>query len=61
MGTKSGTLTQIAPGAVYVLENRTLILLAGKLRLQGNTLQLEDASDDDFNDLTVRPSSGSFH
>ena len=61
-GPNSGELTsQIAPGAVYVLENTFVNgSPGGKLRLQGNTLQLEDASDDDFNDLTVRPSSGSF-
>ena len=56
-----GALSQIAPGAVYVLENTFVNgSPGGKLRLQGNTLQLEDAGDDDFNDLTVRPSSGSF-
>ena len=56
-GPNSGTLTSsIAPGSVYTLESRTGVAL----RLSGNTLQLEDLTDNDFNDLTVTPSRGSF-
>ena len=56
-GPNSGTLTSsIAPGSVYTLESRT----GNSLRLSGNTLQLEDSTDNDFNDLTVTPSRGSF-
>ena len=47
---------QISPGAVYTLDSLT----RGKLRLSGNTLQLEDSSDNDYNDLTVTPDSGRF-
>ena len=47
---------QISPGAVYTLESLT----RGSLRLSGNTLQLEDASDNDYNDLTITPDSGRF-
>ena len=47
---------QISPGAVYTLESLT----RGSLRLSGNTLQLEDSSDNDYNDLTVTPDRGRF-
>ena len=47
---------QISPGAVYTLDSLT----RGKLRLSGNTLQLEDSSDNDYNDLTVTPDRGRF-
>lgn len=55
-GPNGGTVSaQIASGAVY-----TLLSHPGKLRLSGNTLQLEDASDDDYNDLQVTPDRGTF-
>ena len=47
---------QISTGAVYTLESLT----RGRLRLSGNTLQLEDSSDNDFNDLTITPDRGRF-
>jgi hypothetical protein len=31
-----------------------------KIRLVGNTMQLEDAGDNDFNDLTITPNLGTF-
>jgi hypothetical protein len=56
-GPNGGTVSaQISPGAVYTLESFT----RGSLRLSGNTLQMEDASDNDFNDLTVTPDRGRF-
>ena len=55
-GPNAGTLnTEIAIGAVYELSSTT-----GTLRLVGNTLQLEDGVDNDFDDLQVTPSSGTF-
>jgi len=55
-GPNGGTVSaQIASGAVY-----TLLSHPGKLRLSGNTLQLEDADDDDYNDLQVTPDRGTF-
>jgi hypothetical protein len=47
---------QISSGSVYTLESLT----RGSLRLSGNTLQLEDSSDNDFNDLEVTPDRGTF-
>lgn len=47
--------TDIQPGSVYILQNTT-----GTLRLVGNTLQLEDGTDNDFNDITVTPDKGTF-
>ena len=55
-GPNSGTVSaNIARGSVY-----SLVSAPGRLRLSGNTLQLEDSSDDDFNDLTVTPNRGNF-
>ncbi len=55
-GPNAGVLqTEIASGAVYELLSTT-----GTLRLVGNTLQLEDGVDNDFDDLQVTPSSGTF-
>ena len=55
-GPNGGTVSaQIASGAVY-----TLLSHPGKLRLSGNTLQLEDSSDDDYNDLQITPDRGTF-
>ena len=55
-GPNGGTVSaQIASGAVY-----TLLSHPGKLRLSGNTLQLEDANDEDYNDLQVTPDRGTF-
>ena len=55
-GPNGGTVSaQIASGAVY-----TLVSHPGKLRLSGNTLQLEDSADDDYNDLQITPDRGTF-
>jgi len=55
-GPDAGTVsTNIQRGSVY-----NLLGVRGRLRLRGNTLQLEDASDNDFNDLTVTPDRGNF-
>ena len=55
-GPNGGTVSaQIASGAVY-----TLLSHPGKLRLSGNTLQLEDSTDDDYNDLQITPDRGTF-
>ena len=55
-GPNGGTVSaQIASGAVY-----TLVSHPGKLRLSGNTLQLEDSTDNDYNDLQVTPDRGTF-
>jgi hypothetical protein len=56
-GPNGGSVSaQISSGAVYTLESVT----RGSLRLSGNTLQLEDSTDNDFNDLTVTPDKGTF-
>jgi hypothetical protein len=47
--------TNIQRGSVY-----SLVSAPGRLKLSGNTLQLEDSSDNDFNDLTVTPDRGNF-
>ena len=55
-GPNGGSVTaQISGGAVYTVTQHN-----GQLRLDGNTLQLEDAQDNDFNDLTVTPNNGRF-
>jgi hypothetical protein len=55
-GPNAGTVsTNIQRGSVY-----NLLSAPGRLRLSGNTLQLEDSSDNDFNDLTVTPDRGNF-
>ena len=55
-GPNSGTVVaSIQKGSVYVLQSNS-----GTLRLSGNTLQLEDSSDNDFNDLQVTPNKGRF-
>ena len=55
-GPNSGTVVaSIQKGSVYVLQSNS-----GSLRLSGNTLQLEDSSDNDFNDLQVTPNKGRF-
>ena len=61
-GPNSGTVVVRAGfGAVYTRES-VLINGApgGKVRLTDNTLELEDSSDDDYNDLTVTPDKGRF-
>ena len=50
-----GVTAQISGGAVYTVTQHN-----GRLRLDGNVLQLEDGSDNDFNDLTVTPNNGRF-
>ena len=48
-------------GAIYNLESTTINgAPGGSLRLSGGQLQLEDAGDNDYNDLTVIPNSGQF-
>ena len=55
-GPDAGTVSaDIARGSVY-----SLVSAPGRLRLSGNTLQLEDSTDNDFNDLTVTPNRGNF-
>lgn len=55
-GPNAGTVSaDIARGSVY-----SLVSAPGRLRLSGNTLQLEDSTDNDFNDLTVTPNRGNF-
>jgi len=61
-GPNPGTISvSMVRGAVYT---RGSVLVngspGGNVRLSGNTLQLEDAGDNDYNDLTVTPNSGSF-
>ena len=61
-GPNSGTVVVRAGfGAVYTRES-VLINGApgGKVRLTDNTLELEDAGDNDYNDLTVTPDKGRF-
>jgi len=55
-GPNGGNITaQISRGAVYTVTQNN-----GKLRLSGNTLQLEDSTDNDYNDLQVTPNHGRF-
>jgi len=55
-GPNGGSVTaQISGGAVYTVTQNN-----GTLRLNGNTLQLEDSSDNDYNDLQVTPNNGRF-
>jgi hypothetical protein len=61
-GPNSGTVVvRVGFGAVYTRES-VLINGApgGQVRLTGNTLELEDAGDGDYNDLTVTPDKGRF-
>ena len=61
-GPNSGTVVvRVGFGAVYTRES-VLINGApgGQVRLTDNTLELEDASDNDYNDLTVTPDKGRF-
>ena len=61
-GPNSGTVVvRLGFGAVYTRES-VLVNGAprGKVRLNGNTLELEDSGDDDYNDLTVTPDKGRF-
>ena len=52
---------QIGQGAVYTRTGSTASGGRGlSFRLSGNTLQLDDNLDSDFNDLTVTPNHGSF-
>ena len=46
---------QISSGAVYTVTQND-----GTLRLSGNTLQLEDSTDNDYDDLQVTPDNGTF-
>ena len=61
-GPNSGTVTaSMGAGAIYNLESTTVNgAPGGSLRLSGGQLQLEDAGDNDYNDLTVTPNSGQF-
>ena len=61
-GPNSGTVTvSMGAGAIYNLESTTINgAPGGSLRLSGGQLQLEDAGDGDYNDLTVTPNSGQF-
>ena len=62
-GPNGGTYTsQIGSGAVYTRESVSVNgdNTAGIVRLTGNTLELEDANDGDFNDLTITPTRGRF-
>lgn len=53
-GPNAGSVTvEMISGSVY-----TVVSHSGSLRLGGNMLQLEDSTDNDFNDLTVSPSLG---
>ena len=61
-GPNGGSITtQISSGAVYT---RTSSSASGgrglSFRLSGNTLQLDDNLDSDFNDLQITPSIGRF-
>ena len=64
-GPNAGTVTaSMGAGAVYTLES---VLINGApqtnhdfWRLEDGILQLEDATDGDFNDLTVTPNNGKF-
>ena len=61
-GPNAGTVTaSMGAGAVYTRES-VLINGApgGNVRLSGGVLQLEDAGDNDYNDLTVTPNNGKF-
>ncbi len=61
-GPNSGTVVvRLGFGAVYTRES-VLINGApgGQVRLTDNTLELEDAGDNDYNDLTVTPDKGRF-
>lgn len=61
-GPNAGTVTaSMGAGAVYTRES-VLINGApgGQVRLSGGVLQLEDAGDNDYNDLTVTPNNGKF-
>lgn len=62
-GPNGGEVTaQISNGAVY---NRTSFTASGgrglTMRLSGNTLQIDDNLDADFNDLQITPSVGTFN
>lgn len=55
-GPNGGNVTaQISRGAVYTVTQNN-----GSLRLNGSTLQLEDSTDGDYNDLQVTPNHGRF-
>ena len=61
-GPNAGTVTaSMGAGAVYTRES-VLVNGApgGNVRLSDGVLQLEDASDNDYNDLTVSPNNGKF-
>ena len=61
-GPNAGTVTaSMGAGAVYTRES-VLINGApgGNVRLSDGVLQLEDAGDNDYNDLTVTPNNGKF-
>jgi hypothetical protein len=61
-GPNGGSVTtQISAGAVYTRTSSTASGGRGlSFRLSGNTLQLDDNSDRDFNDLQVTPNFGQF-
>jgi len=61
-GPNAGTVTaSMGAGAVYTRES-VLVNGApgGNVRLSDGVLQLEDAGDNDYNDLTVSPNNGKF-
>ena len=61
-GPNGGNVTaQISRGAVYTRTGSTASGGRGlSFRLSGNTLQLDDNLDRDFNDLQVTPNQGTF-
>lgn len=61
-GPNGGTVSsQISSGAVYTRTSSTASGGRGlSFRLNGNTLELDDNSDNDFNDLQITPSIGRF-
>ena len=61
-GPNGGNITtQISSGAVYTRTGSTASGGRGlSFRLSGNTLQLDDNLDNDFNDLQITPSIGRF-
>ena len=61
-GPNGGNITtQISSGAVYTRTSSTASGGRGlSFRLSGNTLELDDNLDNDFNDLQVTPDQGRF-
>ena len=61
-GPNGGNVTaQIGQGAVYTFSGSTFSGGRGlNRRLSGNTLEMDDVGDNDYNDLTVTPDEGTF-